>query len=341
MPSQAQLLKAYGHALQVELPDLARSSVLDEPSELATLVLVGRTCGHPDVFDPEIAASDDPERLAAQLGMGVSQCGCLIEAHRRMGEYNNARWGKCYPDVTPGYSVRYILDRDTFPSHYKRPVTDDELNQIVEASVWNVTIEELRDVYGGKSMLDVAYSFIDKAYARVGVTHIEATDGPNGDHNVHVKSVPIPGSTIGIAWFPSGACDDHVNQHIDSTYQPGLMGTMKLGCHEFGHNHGEPHQFTGQGTHHSVMSYDPPRLFYGFSTGQSPHVLPKDASLDSLYEKYGGPLPEKPTTPIPTDPPVDPSSQPWAEGRDGYIRVHGPITDGQHADFNMTPRIKV
>lgn len=342
MPSQAQLLKAYGWAPSVELGDLSRAFVLQEPSELATLVLTGRTCGHPDHPDPEIAGSD-PQQLARDLDMTELQCVNLIEMHRRMEAYNNARWGKCYTDIVPGYSVRYFLDRDTFPAHYKRPVTDEELGEIVEAGVWGVTMEELRDVYGGKPMLDVAYSFIAKAYARVGVTHIEATDGPNGNHNVHVLSVPIPGSTIGIAWFPSGDCGDHVNQHIDSTYQPGLMGTMKLGCHEWGHNHGEPHQFSGQSTHHSVMSYDPPRLFYGFSTGQTPHVLPKDASLDSLYEKYGGPLPEKPPVVPPVIPPVDPPSvtTAWAEGRDGYIRVHGPIADGQYADFNITPRVRV
>lgn len=340
--NEVQQLKAYGHLIGVDISDLERASVA--PSQtVVDAVLKDRFCGHPDYADPDIAASDDPVKTAGELGMDVPDCEHLIECHRRFEAYNNERWGKCYPDQFAGHSVTYFLDRDTFPAHYKRPVTAEELLSIVEAGVWDMTIEEVRDRFNGRPMLDVAYEMVDISYARVGIRHIPVDTGAHGEHNVHIKSVPIAGSTIGIAWFPSGSCSDHVNQHIDSTYRPGLLGTMKLGCHEWGHNHGEPHQFSGQSGpngHHSVMSYSPPRLFYGFSTGQAPHTLPKDRSLDSLIEKYGGPIVE----PDPVDPggPMPPAGgQPWAEGQDGYLRIHGPILAGQHADFNIVPRTRI
>ena len=293
LPTQAQLLKAYGHAQRVELKDLRdHGDFLQEPSELATSVLVGRFCEHPDAYDPEIAAHDDPIKLAFQLGMSFHQCEGLIESHRRMGAYNNEKWKSCAPGVD-GPACTYLLDRDTFPNHYTRTVTEDELLGIVKAGVWGLDREEAMDRHSGRPMLDVAYDFINLAYARVGVTHVEVEGDP---HNVHISAVGLPGSTIGRAWYTNGQCSDHVNQHIDSTYHPGLQGMMKLGCHEFGHNHGEQHQFSGQNTHQSVMSYSPPKLFYGFSTGKEPHVLPRDRSIDSLIEKYGGPL----DPPIPT-----------------------------------------
>lgn len=323
-----QQLKAYGL--------LQGTSAKNLPNLMATRQQVDmverRFCGHPDYVDAEIAESDDPEGLGKYLGVDSQTCQGIIDMHRRLamsdaGEYNNNRWPKCYPDVTPHHAVRYFLDRDTFPAHYKRPVTTEELQQVVEAKVWGVTLEELRDLYDGKPMLDVAYEFINKAYARVGCVHIEATDGPGGKHNVHIKSVAIPGSTIGVAWFPDGTCGDHVNQHIDSTYRPGLMGTMKLGCHEWGHNHGEPHQFAGQSTHKSVMSYSPPSLFYGFSTGQPPHTLPRDRSIDSLLDKYGGPIADEPTPPTPPTPPGDPGYTLPTGAPNGAVVLDGKLHD--------------
>lgn len=301
--NEIQLLKAYGQLPNRLATDL-QSVVITQKTrdELAT-----RSCGCPDAADREIAETDDVPRLATLLGTSVEECRALIDAHRRMlltdaGDYNNNRWGKCNTAQYPNNaSLTYFLDLDTFPAHYKRAVTREELESIVEAKVFRWPLEQLLDECLGKPMVEIAYDwFIAESYRVLGCQHIRVTDGPNGKHNVHVYSTRLGGSVIGRAWFPDGSCGDHVNHQIDSSYKPGLIGMCKLGCHEFGHNHGEPHQFAGQGAHHSVMSYDPPRLFYGFSTGKAPHTLPRDKSIDSLSDKYGGvPVPLKEQGPTP------------------------------------------
>lgn len=161
-------------------------------------------------------------------------------------------------------------------------------------------------------MLDVAYlGLVRESYRLVGLAMLEKHDGPTGKHQMHIKSVFIPGSTIGVGWFPDGSCSDHVNQHIDNSYRPGLMGTAKLGCHECGHCVGLEHEFSNQNYHRGVMSYNPPSLFYGFSTGKSPHTLPRDPSLDKLIAMYSGkpnpPLIDEPgPIPVPTRLVLDP-----------------------------------
>jgi len=326
--NELQLLKAYGRLPGVLAKDLASVGAIGDSikKELAT-----RTCGCPDAPDREIAETDNIGKLAVLLGASVEECEGIVDAHRRMllsdsGDYNNNRWGKCNPALYPNnHSLTYFLDLDTFPAHYKRPVTREELEQIVEAKVFRWTLEQLLDECLGKPMVEIAYEwFVTEAYRVLGCQHIRVFDGPNGKHNIHVYSTRLGGSVIGRAWFPNGSCDDHVNHQIDSGYQPGLIGMCKLGTHEAGHNHGEGHTFSGQSTHHGVMSYDPPRLFYGYSTGKSPHVLPKDPAIQSLIDKYGGiPVPLKDTpTPTPPKPPeVDlPKGNP-----NGVVSIEGKL----------------
>jgi len=298
-----QLLKAFGHLPRVHLDDVNDVGIAADQLGFVT----ERKCGHPDFADDEIADADDPQRLSFQLALPVDACESLIEQHKRMRRVEalnyfapNERGAaksttgtgsfppNCYPDEYPDrHAVTYFLDRDTFPEHYTRNVLSSELDQLVEAAVWGFTREQVFDLFDSKPMLDVAMTMVNEQYRRVGCAHIEKHDGPNGSHNIHIKSVAIAGPTIGVAWFNNGTCSDHVNNHIDSTYRPGLMGTCKLIGHECGHNHDLGHTFSGQSRHRGVMSYSPPRLFYGFSTGEGLHVLPRDPSLDQLQRQYG------------------------------------------------------
>lgn len=287
MPNTIQLQKAYGNLPSISLLDLKRDDLtVSLPPD--TPDVETRQCGCPDAYDPEIEAAD-PDDLATLLDLTPNQCANLIEAHRRMGKAIAPGWGMCHDQTY--YSVTYFLDLDTYPAHYKRPTTQEELDRITEAGVWRWTPEQLKTLFLGKPMIEVAAAIVDESYRVVNCRHIRVFTGPNGKHNVHLSAKRLAGSTIGLAYFPNGSCDDHVNHYEDTNYKPDLIGCCKLVCHEWGHNHGEEHQFAGQGTHHSVMSYDPPRLFYGFSTGEAPHVLPRDKSIDSLLRKYNGPTP--------------------------------------------------
>jgi len=319
MQTDLQQLKALGYLPNVSLDVVAKG---DEAARAANIgfeeiQVLQRDCGHPDHADPEIAAAD-PEDLTAQLGLSpdndCEHARHLSSLHRRMGEYNNQKWpAGCHADHSLNeHVVKVYVEWDKFPVHNMRLCTGAELQQIVDAKVWGWTIEEVRAAFAEVPMAKVALALAFEAYRRLGCLHVEINDGPNGsEHQIHIKPVPIPGNVIGVGWFPNGSCNDHVNQHID-TIQFGLMGLARLFAHELGHNHGEQHQFQGQSSHRSVMSYNPPRLFYGFLTGNE-GILPRDRSRNSLDEKYGGkPVGEDPVKGGPTDPvePVEPPTRP-------------------------------
>ena len=307
MPTTQQLLKAFGHLGNVSLGDINSDSVAAMVSpELADYVS-DRCCSHPDSVDQEIIDAD-PGQLASMLDLTEDTATGLIVAHERM---SGAAFGRgfakgCDPEYPDHYIVKYFIDEDTFPAHYLRPVTKSELEQMVEARVWLMDIEEVMDRFNGNKMLDVAAWMVDETYRRLGAIHKRVFDGPDGqEHNIHLKATVQPGPQIGIAWFTNGVCGDHVNNHLDSTYHPGLMGTAKLLGHEAGHNHAAEHQFKRQDEHHGVMSYDPPRLYYGYSTGEGLHRLPRDPSLEHFERAYGGievPWPWETDKPTPKPP---------------------------------------
>ncbi|MAH49393.1 hypothetical protein CMI37_26450 [Candidatus Pacearchaeota archaeon] len=308
-----QLLKAMGWGCDVSLSDLDSDSassriVTDEAIE----AISGRMCFHPDEADEEIALAD-PGVISGRLDLDEESAVGLKQLHERMLAAKSGSGSfpiGCYPSFPERHAVKFFIDKDTFPEHYLRPVTAAELEQIVEAGVWRWSRQEIFDINSGRPMIDVAMWLSVEAYRLLGVQHIEVFDGPNGsEHNIHIKATNQPGSQIGVAWFNNGTCGDHVNNHLDSSYRPGLMACAKLLCHELGHNHNAQHQFRGQSSHHGVMSYDPPRLFYGYSTGQAPHVLPRDPSLVHFEEVYGlEPIPLTPGStgdvPAPVDPPA-------------------------------------
>lgn len=300
-----QLLKIYG-----QLPDImAKNLPSITVTHLQQHILDTRSCGTPDAADLEIAStvtSAEIDTLANLLSVDHDECIGIIEMHRRMlssdsGDYNNNRWGKCVSAFPNNYALTYYLNLDTFPDHYKRPTTREELEKIIEAGTFRWTIEQLLDECLGKPMVEVAYDyFILETYRVLGCQHVRVLEKSKA--NINIYATNLGGNIIGRAWFTSGNCSDQVDHQIDKNYQPGLVGMCKLGTHEGGHNHGEGHTFSGQNTHHGVMSYDPPKLFYGYSTGKSPHVLPKDPAIQSLIDKYGGvpvPLVGGPVTPVP------------------------------------------
>jgi len=277
-------------------------------------VLRDRWCIHPDFPDAEIAAYTDAGKLSAELGfLVIDQCDSLISAHKHM----LAAVGKgsfpasCYPDLYPNnHAVRVYLELDTFKPIHTRTVKESELEQILRAGVWRMTREQVWDTWSGKPMILVAMDLCNESYRRRGCAPIMADDGPNGSHNIHILSKYIAGATIGYAYFNNGTCGNHVNNFIDNSWDGGLMGLARLLTHECGHNHDLPHTFNGQSRHHGVMGYDPPPtgLFYGYSDGEAPHVLPRDPSLDQLIRQYGNeevPPIDGPVIPTPTVPPFD------------------------------------
>jgi len=324
MATNHQMLKRYGHLPRIELNDLDSEVVKNSAIEPEKLELVNaRMCSHPDAPDAEIALSKDPGLLATQLGCeSEEEADHVIQQHRRMldnltlrslenTEQRATGYGSwpdgCHADYPDNHAIQVYIEYDSFPEHYMRDVTEAELDQIVEAGVWRMTREEVFDRFSGWPMLKVSSWLSDEAFRRVGCLHLQIDDGPDGQqHNIHVKAERIPGSTIGYAYFNDSTCRDHVNNRIDSSYYPGLMACTNLLCHEQGHNHNLEHQFRNQNYHHGVMSYSSPRLFYGFSTGEAPHRLPRDPSLDILIRQYGGEeviVPEDPDNPPPNPPP--------------------------------------
>ncbi len=300
-----KLAKRCGYLPGVSLSDLDSEAAMIEAPELAD-----RVCGHPDHGDPEIADAD-PADIARYLDCSEAEADFLKAAHQRMVAAQEATGrgsfpAGCYPDLYPNnHAAKVFLDFDSFPQHYTRAVKASELEHIHDAGVWG-TREEIFDLYDGKPMLTVAMELTNETYRLVGCAHVMTTDGPNGKHNIHIKAERIPGSTIGYAYFNNQTCRDHVNQRIDSGWQPSLYRCALLLAHECGHNHNLEHTFANQSHHHGIMSYNWSNNFWGYSTGREPHTLPLDPALRVLKRHYGGePVPpiDDPDTPDPPDPP--------------------------------------
>ncbi len=309
-PTDTQLLKAFGYYPDISLNALDSVPLRAISAQHSSLNLVqNRFCDHPDHPDREIANST-PEILSQRIAFPVDFCERLIQAHKRMLEATGrGSWPPaCINEFPDNHAIYYYVDEDSFPSHMKRPVTPQEIQQIVDANTWNVTLQEARQKWADQPMLSVALNLVDEAYRRVGCAHIRV-QSHDEKHHVHIRSRPIPGSTIGIAWFNNGTCGDHVDHHIDSTWRPSLHALCNLLCHEFGHNHNLPHIFSGQDRHHSIMSYSPRYPFQGFRTGEEGnHNYGKDPSHDQLARQYGGePVPIDPINPDPPIPPITPS----------------------------------
>lgn len=272
-----QLMKAMGHLANCPIKDLDKLSI--------SIKLPKRKCCHPDFPDQEIADCPDHQKLARQLNCTQHQSQNLILSHRRMLQATGqGSWPVgCNPDYPEHHTVKVFVDYDSFADHYHRKVTAAELDNILEAKVWGLTKEKLFDVCLNESLIKTAVRFADETYRRVSCLHVPATE----DYNIHVKPARLRGNTVGMAWFNNGTCGDQVDHHLDKNYDPPLRTLAQLIAHEYGHNHNRDHTFRNEREHHGIMSYNDPHLFFGYSTGQSPHSLPRDPSLNGLIRQYG------------------------------------------------------
>lgn len=247
----------------------------------------------------------------------------------------------CHPNEYPheNYHATLVwIDFDAFMSNntINREVTDEEWQKtIVDAKVWpNLenpvkTVEECKQVfsYGGErvrshdrpewrersnkkvgdtfTMFDMSTWLVLEGARRVGCLYLEVFDGPNGNHNVHEKMIPIPGSTAGYAYFNNATCGDHVTSNIDSLLSYSLGRLTALRQHEFGHTKNLPHEFREpQSRHRSVMSYAFISAPYqGYRKSGPPYQYVADHSWSRLIRFFGDeaakPINE-PTNPPPT-----------------------------------------
>lgn len=298
--NETQEAKALGLLIGVELKDLDRASVVKP------VLPADRTCGHPEAGDQELADAD-PGALARALDTDEQHAEAIRMCHLAMTDSAAAGaggWGHCVSTLYPEHhAVRYYCDRDSFPAHYHRKVTNDEILELSsERSPWfGWARDEAFDRFNNKSVLDVCLLVgVEETFRLAGVVHVETQN--HDESGIHIRSRVIQGPTIGIGWFPNPGCGSHVEFHIDSSWNVGLQPRIGLFGHECGHCNRLPHTFNNQDRHKGVMSYRSKFPYEGFSTGEDPHTLPRDPSWAQLRRQYDPrPAPElnAPTPPTP------------------------------------------
>jgi hypothetical protein len=293
--------------LRLRLADIKGAAVDDELiADLAARSIDGGfTCPFPDELQTELlmvpvreisdalSISEDAAAELQDLHLGFAEA--IVGFATGKGAYPPG----CNPAYPGVHSVAYYEDT-TRPLHLMRVLTDAELQGIINAKVWGptgdprgppFTMSQLKTAWGGAPMWQVVNDFSEETYRRWGVILYPVFTGPNGQHNIHVSFPAIPGSVIGVGWFPdSRACPgDHVNLHIDKTYTSGFQGQLGLKIHELGHTLQLPHQFSGQNSHQEPMSYSySNHLVFGYSDGSNAFPVPKSPSIDLLTRLYGG-----------------------------------------------------
>lgn len=326
MPNAIQKLKLLGSLPGVSLADIkvgGDSMTAELPADIPDVD--HRVCGSIDAPDAEIANAT-AEYLSTALDIPEADCQGYIDQHKKLfglATGSGAYPPGCDPEYPGLHCVWYYIEWEQFNNEVKRPLNDEEFQSIIDARVWGpsgdhrdrpFTMNELKDMWGGKPTYEVVLDFTEETYRRYGVILKRVMTGSNGQHNIHIKSLPIPGSTIGIGWFPGAdPCPgDHVNQHIDVSYRPGFQGSVGLSVHETGHCLGLRHQFGNQGSHQEPMSYSyRNHLFVGYSNGDSQFKLPKAPSVDVLRRYYGG----------------EPVGKPWKGKFDGTTPSDPPTTE--------------
>lgn len=296
-------------------------------------------CGCPDQPSQSVASAQISD-IAAVLECSTEEASQLRDSHRAMLSFRLAAatgsgsWAKgCYPPFPNHHAWRVFYDTSDLPSHMTRDVTDREFDEvIVRAKVWDASnIAEAKAKWATEdyfpipanwnvpatSVFSVMVRLSCEASRRVGIATILADDGPDGKHNQHVFYQVIPGSTIGLGYFPpANSCNAHVKKIIDRGWDQGLNQQCKLDLHETGHTLGLYHEFTSQERHHSIMSYSwlISEPFVGWRKKGNEWVNEVDASISELIEFFGGeevPLIDQPPPPPPPPPP--PSEAPRIE----------------------------
>lgn len=280
-----QELKALGYLAGVDLGDLARvAPAVDSANNRQ--VLIERQCGSPDRQDPELASAPI-DKIAQHLGVDAVHANAIKQCHAAFDLAGSGSWGQCIRDLYPAHhAVKYYCDRESFPAAYRRKVTDAEIRELsVGSPWWGWSFDDAKERFNGKTVLDVCLLVgVEETYRLAGCAHVETQD--HAESGIHILSRPIPGSTIGIGWFPGSGCRSHVEFHIDSGWSSTLQHMIWLFGHEDGHCNNLPHTFPGQDKHHDVMSYDRKLPFEGYSTGKAPHTLPRSPSWPQLERQY-------------------------------------------------------
>lgn len=320
----AQILKMAGRLPGVPLADIGQDIV---QAAVDGQDVPPPTCGHPQQADPELAHLDPEDektqdRVIKALGLEDPRttkeerrdfAKGILQGHKRLMKMETASGRGSWPEGCHDnqdspmehqgrHAFTVYVDRGSFASHHKREVTEQELEGLLETKLWG-TREEIWDRWAGKDILTITLDLCIEALRRAGVAMILVDK--KGDSNVILQGRRIPGSTIGYAYFNDATCGDVVTCNIDNDYRTNLFGLARLVLHELGHNNNLQHTFSGQSRHKGIMSYTGTRLFYGFSTGKAPHVLPKDPAWTQLNRFYGTdqeiPLKDAPAPPPPPD----------------------------------------
>lgn len=294
---------------------------------------------------------------------------------------------QCIPDHYPheGYHATLLyIEQEAFLRHndMRRDVTDEEWQSVVvDARCWPTIQNPVQSVaqckrtfvYGGEAVagfdrpewaqasdkrngdvfnvFDMSTWLTLEATRRAGCLFLQVFTGPDGQHNVHEKMIPIPGSTSGFAYFNNATCGDHVTSNIDNTIGYSLGRSAGLRTHEFGHNNNLQHEFRSpQSAHRSIMSYSQDNTpFQGYRLAQDPYWVNtpgnhvEDHSWDVLRRFYGGEA-AKLVIDSPTPPPVLPPIPGILPGQlqngvyiiDGEI---GPIPAGAVGGIYIVERI--
>jgi hypothetical protein len=304
-------LKRYGRLPNINLKDLDKLPPMGAGRSqlVATDVAETQWCGHPDYPDPEIAEAD-PADVARFLDLTLPEAEDLASMHAAM--YDAAKVGSgsfpsgCHAEFPGRHSAKLHFDVSAWSSNYTRKVADEELQGIVAAKVWEIKdLSQAQRIWGGKPVVVVAVDLAVESFRRRGIMLFRESNSSRA--NIRLTCKPIGGSTIGLGWYNSQRCSDNVEARIDSGWKASLSKQAYLIAHEMGHCNNLPHEFTGQNTHRSVMSYSWPNdPFDGFRPGPPITRLPLDASVSRLIRYYGDeavpPAPEwmGGTTPPPT-----------------------------------------
>ena len=168
MQTPAQIAKCRGLLPNVASSDIKTASI--DFTELPVDVDIPQ-CAHPDEYDMEIVNSTDVAQLADDLGLSITACEGLIDAHQAMfaaATGSGAYPAGCNTDYPGLHAVSYFDDPAIRPSHLKRPLNDEEFQSIIDAKVWGpsgepngtpFTMSELKAVWGSKELGDVVNDF--------------------------------------------------------------------------------------------------------------------------------------------------------------------------------------
>jgi hypothetical protein len=336
LSTTAHKLKALGHKPNISLNELDGHFV-DEEEEYK---FSSCSCLTPNFPDMEIISSslDDLENA---FNVDEETCFHIKNMHERLyASLGSGSWpggNKCHPNHYPHknfHATKIYVDHDDFMDNpsLDREVTDEEWQTVVvDARVWPSverpvsSVEEAKRIFvyadtetgairatrvnkkigDTLNCLDMGLWLAFEATRRVGVYLIEMFDGPDGDHNIHNRTYPMPGSLSGLGYFPDGTCNDHVTCNIDSLNRYTLGRFTGLKTHELGHCIKFYHEFSSpQSGHRSIMSYAQDNTpFQGYRRAGAPYQYVEDHSWVAARRYFGGeaarPIVETPDDPEP------------------------------------------